>query len=232
MILGFSGKRGSGKDTISQAAVERLGIADKVVNVAFADTLKDIVDDYIHICRAADHPDVAVEKSRTLDGGHVPRHVRQYMVELLFGAAHADVNEHARSHSPHVVPALQFYGTEFRRALDENYWVNKTQARLQSLEMAGKIPVVTDGRFPNEILSILDLGGEVVRIEVDPQVRAQRLQARDGFVQSGKMALHPSETALDDFEDFSLIVDNSGSLEKTVDEVADYLRGYIHKDRA
>ena len=121
---------------------------------------------------------IANTKSRTLDGGHVPRHVRQYMVELLFGAAHADVNEHARSHSPHVVPALQFYGTEFRRALDENYWVNKTQARLQSLEMAGKIPVVTDGRFPNEILSILDLGGEVVRIEVDPQVRAQRLQAR------------------------------------------------------
>lgn len=62
--------------------------------------------------------------------------------------------------SPRVL--MQTLGTEWARALDENFWINLAQAKLDSLE--GCMMVVPDVRFENEAAWIRQAGGVVCHI--------------------------------------------------------------------
>jgi hypothetical protein len=90
---------------------------------------------------------------------------------------------------------LQWWGTDFRRAQDPDYWAKKLFA---SIPKDIDIALVTDVRFPNEFQGIKERNGFTVRIN--------RKNA-DGspFVAPDRPADHPSETALDGFNwDFEL----------------------------
>jgi hypothetical protein len=113
---------------------------------------------------------------------------------------------------------LQWWGTEFRRAQDPDYWVKKLFASISSnLDIA----LVTDVRFPNEAAGIKQRGGynvKVTRIQED----GTQYHATD------RPSNHPSETALDFYNfDFRLI--NSEGHEALLGEqaitLAEYLRG-------
>lgn len=90
---------------------------------------------------------------------------------------------------------LQHYGTEFRRAQDENYWIS----RLPEIDVTKKY-VVSDVRFENEAAHIRDHGGIIWHItrgsEVDPT--------------------HSSEAC--DFEP-DLVLENNGSLNDLAEHV-------------
>jgi hypothetical protein len=90
----------------------------------------------------------------------------------------------------------QWWGTEYRRSIDENYWVRQLAQRIE-LEKP-QIALLDDMRFPNE-MSWVRQYGETIRVD------------RAGLPPS----THASETALADTsdEDWSIILDNSGSLE-------------------
>lgn len=70
---------------------------------------------------------------------------------------------------------LQWWGTEYRRAQDPEYWVN--QGRRTIAEELGymDLVVVTDVRFANEADAIRDLGGLVVEVRASDATRADRL---------------------------------------------------------
>jgi hypothetical protein len=70
---------------------------------------------------------------------------------------------------------LQHYGTEFRRAQDEDYWSNKAAITIGAFDQPGQIVVVTDVRFANEADMIHGLGGIVVEVQAPAGVRAGRL---------------------------------------------------------
>ncbi len=91
----------------------------------------------------------------------------------------------------------QWWGTEYRRSIDENYWVRQLAQRIE-LEKP-QIALLDDMRFPNE-MSWVKQYGETVRVD------------RDGLPPS----THASETALDDvlMEDWSIILENHGTLEE------------------
>lgn len=59
-------------------------------------------------------------------------------------------------------------------------------------------------RFPNEAEAIKAKGGILIRIEGDPQK-----QQGDGTRDDS----HPSETALDNYDGFDFIIQNTGSLD-------------------
>jgi len=82
---------------------------------------------------------------------------------------------------------LQFWGTEFRRMQDPDYWVKKT---MSSIPANLDIAMVTDVRFPNEAEAVKQRGGYNIQV--------QRLR-EDGtaFFSSDRPVDHPSETALD-----------------------------------
>jgi hypothetical protein len=58
---------------------------------------------------------------------------------------------------------LQVWGTEFRRAQSDGYWINR---EIEALPAEGSF-VYTDVRFPNEYEMVRSLGGSVYRIERD-----------------------------------------------------------------
>lgn len=78
---------------------------------------------------------------------------------------------------------LQWWGTEYRRARDNNYWVRKLQATIEAEKP--RIALIADCRFPNEISWVKSdpSSGFVCRVD------------RLGF--KGIGSTHPSETMLD-----------------------------------
>jgi len=83
---------------------------------------------------------------------------------------------------------LQWWGTDYRRAQDPDYWVKRAMERFEDASM----PVVFDDvRFPNEAEAIRDRGGLVVRVLAPIELREKRL----GTLPPD----HASETAMDDW---------------------------------
>jgi hypothetical protein len=89
---------------------------------------------------------------------------------------------------------LQWYGSDYRRADDDTYWIRQLEQTIE-LEKP-QIAILSDLRFPNEMAWTLQYG-EAVRVD------------RAGLPPS----THLSETALEDSTDWSIILENSGSLE-------------------
>ena len=90
---------------------------------------------------------------------------------------------------------LQWYGSDYRRADDDMYWVRQLANTIE-LEKP-TIALLSDLRFPNEMAWVLKYG-EAVRVD------------RAGL----PPATHVSETALEDSTDWSLILENNGTLEE------------------
>ena len=92
---------------------------------------------------------------------------------------------------------LQFWGAEYRRAQDPEYWVRQLAQRIE-LEKP-QIAAIDDMRFENEMQFVKQYG-ETVKVD------------------RGDLppATHLSETALDNVsdEDWSIILDNNSTLEE------------------
>ena len=88
--------------------------------------------------------------------------------------------------------ALQYVGTNFFRRIYPNVWVDSTIRRIEAEQP--KLAVVVDCRFPNEVEGIQKAGGKVIRLTKNP------FEGQDD---------HPSETALDDYDNFDAVIDNS-----------------------
>lgn len=82
----------------------------------------------------------------------------------------------------------QWWGTDYRRAEDPEYWVNIAEKRARA---ALGLPVFTDVRFPNEAEMIKRNGGFIVRMTASEQARRARL----GMIPPD----HESEAAMDNY---------------------------------
>jgi len=93
---------------------------------------------------------------------------------------------------------LQWYGSEFRRAANPAYWVDRVASRIAKEKP--EIALLSDVRFPNEMLWAQKYG-EVIRID-RPSVKSPNA--------------HVSEEALSSIPDdcWSDIIMNTGSLEE------------------
>ena len=84
---------------------------------------------------------------------------------------------------------LQFFGTEIGRRMHAPIWINSTINKIIS-EGSG-LAIITDVRFPDEVRAIQKAGGKVIRL------------TRQVFNDN-----HASETSLDGYTDFDLVVHN------------------------
>lgn len=85
---------------------------------------------------------------------------------------------------------LQFVGTEIFRKMYGNCWVDATFKKIE--RDAPILACITDCRFPNEVEGSQKVGAKVIRLT--------RNVLQDN---------HTSETALDGYEGFDIILDNS-----------------------
>lgn len=93
--------------------------------------------------------------------------------------------------SPAIRFILQQYGTEFRRAQDEDYWMKRGMQRAVDTAEEGWDVVFDDVRFPNEARAIQQVGGVIVKVLTPLKIREKRL---------GELPPeHASETSMDGF---------------------------------
>lgn len=209
-VVVLSGRKAAGKDTLAFPIAEALGL-HAPAHLLFADPVKNDVDLFISACRGCSSVEESTCKIGEVAGvDPMTSAETSSLARILHDAAQSPA-EHARSHSDAVVRALQFYGTEVRRSSDPDYWVRKACEAARRVVDAGGSAVFTDARFPNEIDGLKAAGAVTVRLEVSEDVQRQRLIGRDGYAPSVEMLSHSSETALDNYDGFDVVVDTSDS---------------------
>lgn len=221
-LLAVTGKMAAGKDTVAPAVFDTLAVTD-VDHQYFAIPIKAEMDTIIATVAAATRPGDAIDAVAATQ--NVSAADAAFIVGLLW-ADTRDVDQlpNARTRTVAMRAALQYWGTDVRRAVDADYWVRKSIAAAVTAMAAGRSVYVTDARFPNEIDAARAVGFTVVRLDVTEEVQRARMWERDGIEPDVAALAHPSETALDDYPDFDVVIDNNGALERTVQTVAEILR--------
>jgi hypothetical protein len=188
MIIGICGLIGAGKDTA----------ADYLVNFhefrrdSFAATLKDAVASVFGWDR-----DLLEGRTKT---------AREWREQI-------DPWWAARLNMPNLTPrlALQLWGTEVcRKGFHDEIWIASVENKIR--QSKDNI-VISDCRFPNEISSIRNAGGRVIRIT--------RGQNPDWFAVARRnpelMSIQHPEVHASEYSwaatDFDFVIDNNGSIE-------------------
>lgn len=94
---------------------------------------------------------------------------------------------------------LQRFGTEVGRSISPTLWVDTLFMGYNEDDHW----IIPDVRFPSEAEAIKDRGGIIIRVD------------RETFSHDN----HPSETALDDYEGFDYRIDNNNDIEHLIDKV-------------
>jgi hypothetical protein len=153
-LIAFCGCAGAGKTT----AAARLTGVHGYVRAPFAAGLKAMLATLLRL-QGADEDEIA---------------------ELIDGAAKEDRCRYLAGASARR--AMQTLGTEWGRAIDQDFWVKVWRGALPD---SGRI-VVDDLRFANEANAIHDMGGLVVRIDrpdarrLDPAAAAHASESLAG----------------------------------------------------
>lgn len=110
---------------------------------------------------------------------------------------------------------MQTVGHSFR-SIDPDVWVKYLEKKIIRTFTFGYDMVVTDIRMPNEAMMIRRQGGSLIKVE------------RDGAQASGGVENHISETALDGWVDWDLVIQNNLSLENLYQQVEQFLKEHKH----
>ena len=101
---------------------------------------------------------------------------------------------------------MQYYGTEYRRNQDPEYWRHQTEADMCDLIVQGRRFIVFDDvRFFNEADVVKSNGGVMVRID---------RKDRPGAMAEG----HASDTEMAKYQGWDCVIGNNGTLEDLADK--------------
>jgi hypothetical protein len=109
------------------------------------------------------------------------------------------------AHKDQLRGLLQWWGTEYRRAVDPFCWINQLIEQITQAQLGQRcdLAVITDCRFLNEAQVLLDAGATFVRV------------IREGH--KGVRDLHASETEMCDFQcDYTLTAGDLNELRTQV----------------
>lgn len=205
MIIGVSGKAQAGKGEFARLAQDMYG----ATIVSFAAGVKEEVSDFL---TAHD----VVFTFRNLYGNYDDkeaslrmRHSNLDDVATSFLSALGDYSNGywyftARS-------LMQWWGTEYRRNQDPDYWVKKALTKCDNYK---KLYVIDDVRFPNEAAGILAKDGVLVRVN---RTNSPTISNCD----------HPSEVAMDEYDGWNYIITNDKGIDDYHKDVMEVLGDII-----
>lgn len=224
-LLAFSGWLASGKDSVADEAYRLLG--GPSAKSSLAAPLKDEVTALMRVAaKSYGYRSAMVDIAREMGvSSKDAEHVIDLIVteRRMFHEARVDFESLTGwDRTREVRLALQYWGTDVRRAQQSSYWVDRATEYAIATLATGVVPYFCDCRFPDEIVGLQALGYRVVRLEVTRETQRARLVERDGIEPDPAALYHSSETALDDFVGFDLVVDNNGPFEPSVEAVLDF----------
>lgn len=150
LIIGISGKRGTGKTFYGRLMATTYKSTVKVF--AFADVLKDYVRQWFNLSK--EHTDGKLKEK--------PTNYSKGMHDFAEGA-----NE---SHEVMWTPReIMIEVGQFFRKFDKMFWVKKVFERIKALR-PHHMAVITDVRFKNEADAIKAQDGLLIRLERDPKL--------------------------------------------------------------
>ena len=204
MIIGICGFIGSGKDTIADYLVN----SHEFRRESFANTLKDAVSKVFGWDRE-------LLEGRTKQAREWREQVDPWWAERL--------------DTPTLTPrwVLQYWGTEVcRKGFHDDIWIASLENKLRN---STDHIVISDCRFPNEIKSIRNAGGLVVRVVRGPEpewyqaaINYNEGQKNMSWALSRsyleKLKIHASETAWVGTK-FDAVLDNNGTLDELFSQV-------------
>lgn len=214
MILGFAGKAATGKTTAAKYMAPLMNRECKIVPMAMV--LRDEVEEFLR--------SVGADESVPLVYGDQDDKVRVFYVdEQLAGkqcskwpgfvSDHQEIQDREGLTAVTVRRILQWWGTEYRRAQDADYWTKAWSRKIEGFDLAKTHILIDDVRFMNELRTIKGHGGLIVKIE------------RPGFDGANN---HASETSLDNYAEWDHVVVNDGTLDDfkvKIEELTDCLSG-------
>jgi hypothetical protein len=204
MIIGICGFIGSGKDTIADYLVNNHGFRRE----SFANTLKDAVSSVFGWDRE-------LLEGRTKEARAWREQVDEWWSTKL--------------NIPNLTPrwVLQYWGTEVcRKGFHDDIWITSLENKIRKTK---DDIVISDCRFPNEIKSIKDTGGIVVRVVrgAEPHWYDDAVNVNKGDKYIGwalgkarleNLKIHTSETAWVG-TDFDIVLDNNNTLDHLFNQV-------------
>lgn len=204
MIIGVCGFIGSGKDTIADYLVNYHGFRRE----SFANSLKDAVSQVFGWDRV-------LLEGRTKQAREWREQVDPWWSERL--------------NMPNLTPRwiLQYWGTEVcRKAFHDDIWIAALENKLRNSK---DDIVISDCRFPNEIKSIKNAGGIVIRVKrgPEPEWYEDAINMNAGRTNMSwmisktrmeKLGIHASETSWVG-TDFDRVFENDGSIEDLFNKV-------------
>ena len=212
MIIGICGFIGSGKDTIADYLTNFHGFRRE----SFANSLKDAVS---HVFGW----DRTMLEGRTKQAREWREQRDEWWSQRL-----------GMNITPRWV--LQNWGTEVcRKAFHDDIWIASLENKLRN---STDDIVISDCRFPNEIKSIKDAGGIVIRVKrgPEPEWYNDAVSANRGQIQNYNWALsvdklkrlgiHASETSWVG-TDFDAVLENDGSIDDLFTKIKDLVSGHL-----
>lgn len=200
MIIGFAGKAATGKTTAAHHMAPLLDKACKVIPMAMV--LRDEVEAFLRAIGADDSvPLVYGDQDDKVRVFYVnERQAHEHCPKWTgFIADHKEIQDRAGQTAVTVRRILQWWGTEYRRAQDPDYWTKAWSRKVESLDLENTHVLIDDVRFMNELNAIKAHDGLIIKIE------------RPGFDGANN---HASETSLDGYDAWDETVLNDGTLDE------------------
>ena len=232
IIIGFSGKKQSGKDTVCEGFKKwyydnYFALKSSLGVYSFADVLKKQV--CINImglskeqCYGTDEEKNSLTKFKWENLPDDIRYFDKTEVEKIRVIGETDEYENFSNLRKGFMTArevMQVVGTDiFRNYFDSGIWVDATLRNI--FQDKKNITLISDVRFPSEVNAIIKNGGYIVRL-------TRNICEQDN---------HPSETALDDYNFVNLertyIVDNERiGIDKQNQIVIDLIKNIILENK-
>lgn len=213
MIIALAGFIGSGKDTVGRYFVEEHGYQD----MAFADALKDT-------CAA-----IFCWDREMLDGKNPQSREWRNQVDPWWAK---------RLGIPDFTPrrAMQLIGTDtMRRYFHDDLWIMNVERRIEERRTSNAPIVITDGRFPNELKLVQQMGGKVLRVKrgAEPEWFETALQANTdedpeirnrAILSMGQRDVHRSEWAWIGYP-MDRVIENDGTLDALFSKAEAFIKG-------
>ncbi len=187
MLIGLAGKFGAGKDAVGDVLVERFGFR----KLSFAEPLRQE-------CA------FLLQPHNRLWPDEMPLDLQH---DLAFQEIRPTQIWDKPTH-PVVRRLLQWYGTNFRRAQDPDYWIKQMAKSIELIKHTDV--VITDARFPNEAALVKQYGSLWLVHRPSQQLTEHHS--------------HISEAFVDQYTAWDLVIRNDGDLARLDGRVTAIMR--------